>query len=407
MLDSEVIQIPFSSKWVASCASEFELNSPDPFSRDVVCSIPPEYLPTVKGAKEIYYENGIQMVSDIYCPWESIASSHSGMALKVYHEGNGHCKWPYIELKCSPAKLLQGHNVFGFDDLRKASKNMLYLLNKTYPEFLGGWEVLDHLGPMLDLENARVSEIDITYSLSIKDERTRLSFIEFCRYLSKGHTKNTSNSYDSTVYFGAKNSRLKRLKVYLKGIEIQNDNKNRIKKGLPAIPDDIMKLSENLVRIECTLKKEWLERRGISVKLTELINTFEADADQFKKIFYQATLDFFKGFEGQEMTILDDDKVLAKITQLHSKTRGKPSRIFGFYQSLKTIGYENLKQQYPASTFRRLVSELEMCGFSRAQICALDKIDNVVVKLPNIINFGSLFEPSPENYQVRDLWQAA
>jgi II/X family phage/plasmid replication protein len=243
------------------------------------------------------------MVSDIYCPWESIASSHSGMALKVYHEGNGACTWPYIEIKCSPAKLLQGHNVFGFDDLRKASKNMLFLLNHKYPEFLAGWEVLDDLGPMLDLDNARVSELDITYSLAIYDETTRFSFIEFCRYLSKGHTKNSSNSYDSTVYFGSKNSRLKRLKVYLKGIEIENDNKNRIKKGLSPAPPEVVELSKNLVRIECTLKKEWLERRGISVKLVELIDFFEADADQYKSLFFQSTLDFFKAFEGQEMTI--------------------------------------------------------------------------------------------------------
>jgi II/X family phage/plasmid replication protein len=74
---------------------------------------------------------------------------------------------------------------------------------------------------------------------------------------------------------------------------------------------------------------------------------------------------------------------------------------------LKTVGYENLKKQYPDSTFRRLISELELCGFSRAQLCSLDKIENVVVQLPTIINFSSLFEPAPKNYQVSDLWQAA
>jgi II/X family phage/plasmid replication protein len=38
--------------------------------------------------------------------------SFTEMAFKFFHEGY---YYPYVELKCSPAKILQGHNVYGTD----------------------------------------------------------------------------------------------------------------------------------------------------------------------------------------------------------------------------------------------------------------------------------------------------
>ena len=67
-------------------------------------------------------------------------------AVKVFHQGNGFCGWPYIEIKCSPAKLVQGHNIYGFDDLGFSVNNMIWLLNEKYPQLGGGFLESDEIG---------------------------------------------------------------------------------------------------------------------------------------------------------------------------------------------------------------------------------------------------------------------
>ena len=44
--------------------------------------------------------------------WSKIPTSHTAMSFKLFHEGFIH---PYVELQCSPAKIMQGHNVYGSD----------------------------------------------------------------------------------------------------------------------------------------------------------------------------------------------------------------------------------------------------------------------------------------------------
>ena len=399
MIDSLTLQIPFAPSWVDSNGCELEKIAPDPFTRDLVCSVNPQYLPNIVGAKDISYTREGIKVEELYCPWESLKSSHAGMALKVFFAGNGACKWPYVEIKCSPAKLVQGHNIYGFDDLRFAATNMLNILNNVYPEFLAGYEVLEDRGALLDIEKTRVSSIDITYSCLIESEKERFAFIDFIRSISKGHTKNNSNSYDSTVYFGSKSSRLKKIKVYLKYLEVLADNKQRQKQSKSLIPEQLVKLSEKLVRIEATAKKEWFERRGINTNLFKMIDKFEQSENFYWAVFSEITKDLFSALDGQEIKIMNDDKVYAAIDKIHGETRGKTARLFGFYKALKAVGFEEYKRQMPDSTFRRNISELEMCGFSRAHLCALDR--PVIIQLPTIIKIKECHEPSPADYDYK------
>jgi II/X family phage/plasmid replication protein len=53
-------------------------------------------------------------------PWESIPSSYEGMAFKVFDHRFDPLDKFYIEIKASPAKLMQGHNVYGSSDFTTA-----------------------------------------------------------------------------------------------------------------------------------------------------------------------------------------------------------------------------------------------------------------------------------------------
>ncbi|WP_234933856.1 phage/plasmid replication protein, II/X family, partial [Vibrio anguillarum] len=59
---------------------------------------------------------------------------------------------PCIELKCSPAKIIQGHNVFGSTSIALGADEMLAALVNVYPD------VFD----MLDTANATLDTIDAT-----------------------------------------------------------------------------------------------------------------------------------------------------------------------------------------------------------------------------------------------------
>ncbi|EXT25092.1 phage/plasmid replication family protein, partial [Acinetobacter baumannii 44895_1] len=54
-------------------------------------------------------DDGTTTTGELYHPFESLPSDYTDMAMKFYtHTIN---RTPYVEIKASPLKLLQGHNV--------------------------------------------------------------------------------------------------------------------------------------------------------------------------------------------------------------------------------------------------------------------------------------------------------
>ena len=138
--------------------------------------------------------------------WESLSTGFTPLAFKVFHESLGKRLMPGVEIKASPAKLLQGHNVFGPTCIQKGSEVMLKWLAGSYPKLFA----------MLDVHNTQVYDFDCTYSARLPNERTSQQVIDALRGTSNGQTKNRGDSYQTTAYWGSKESRLKKLKAYLK-----------------------------------------------------------------------------------------------------------------------------------------------------------------------------------------------
>jgi II/X family phage/plasmid replication protein len=404
LLDDLAVQIPFSKSWVEGFHKE--LDDFCPFSRKGVFNVLNHYMSVNTGAKTITFVNGQPKIDDLYHPWESIPSHYSGLALKVYSEGNRFCNWPYIELKCSPAKLLQGHNVYGSCDVRQAFHNQLWLLNQTYPEFAAGHEVLEDRGPMLDFENARISHIDLTKSVRIKDESIRLALIDYLQSISKGQTKNRDSNYETTAYFGSKKSRLKKLKAYLKGPEVLEDQKRRQAKKKPLMNEKIILQAQELARFEARIMREWMDRRAIPTNIFEFIAKVSTDKNILNEMYNEAFKDLFESMIGKEMKVLNDDEVYKSIYAVFYKTRGKTAKVFGAYQSIKAVGLSRYKREMPKTTYYRQIAELKKCGFSQADLCNLHK-ENNVIQIRSVINLGNLSNEMPENYNVRNLWEVA
>ena len=66
--------------------------------------------------------------------WESLSTGFTPLAFKVFHQSLGKRLMPGVEVKASPAKLLQGHNVFGPTCIQKGAEVMFKWLAGSYPQ---------------------------------------------------------------------------------------------------------------------------------------------------------------------------------------------------------------------------------------------------------------------------------
>ncbi len=345
---------------------------------------------------------GGYQVEDISHAWESLSTGFTPLAFKVFHQSLGKRVLPGVELKASPAKLLQGHNVFGPTSIRKGGEVMLKWLAGSYPK----------LWALLDWQAAEVYGIDCTYSARLPDERTALQLIQALRGVSNGQTRNRGDDYETTSYWGSKETRLRKLKAYLKGPEFRRQLDEAIKAaraygGANFVPSQafaahrllavlqnpaLQEWAENLLRLEATVMHRWLERRNIPTNLWALCDYQERLEEQgscfIQWCWEQVTKELFAAFEGISMRVINDEKVLAALKARWTKfgKNGKANEtvalnLFRTYRSIKDYGWQETMDSMSRATFYRHVDQICECGLSKAALQKLkmdDQKNNVV-----------------------------
>jgi len=345
---------------------------------------------------------GGYQVEDISHAWESLSTGFSPLAFKVFHQSLGKRIQPGVELKASPAKLLQGHNVFGPTSIRKGGEVMLKWLAGSYPK----------LWALLDWQSAQVYGIDCTYSARLPDQRTALQLVQALRGVSNGQTRNRGDDYETTAYWGSKETRLRKLKAYLKGPEFRRQLDEAIKAaraygGANFVPSQafaahrllavlqnpaLQEWAENLLRLEATVMHRWLERRNIPTNLWALCDYQERLEEQgscfIQWCWEQVTKELFAAFEGISMRVINDEKVLAALKARWTKfgKNGKANEtvalnLFRTYRSIKDYGWQETMDSMSRATFYRHVDQICECGLSKAALQKLkmdDQKNNVV-----------------------------
>lgn len=324
--------------------------------------------------------------------WESLSTGFTPLAFKVFHQSLGKRLMPGVELKASPAKLLQGHNVFGPTCIQSGAEVMFKWLAGSYPQLFS----------KLNVAATQVYALDCTYSSRLPDERTALQVIQALTNVSNGHTKSRGDNYQTSAYWGAKESRLKRLKAYLKHTEYQaqlDELKRAGRSDLSAarsarVMSDprLQEWVRYLLRMEATVMHRWMERRGIPSRLVDLIAHQQQLATDgrclIQECWQAVTADLFAAFEGIQMRVIDDEKVLAALTDRHMKydRKGKPNdsharNLFRTYRSLKDYGWEETQASMSKATFYRHIAEICEAGLSKAALQKLhehDRTNNIV-----------------------------
>jgi len=342
-------------------------------------------------------------VSALRHPFEALPSSWSTLAFKVRAGGQNY--YPYIELKASPAKLLQGHNVFGSCDVMLCIDSLITAFCYAMPD----------MAEILEFNNAELAQIDCTFSAHLKTESDSRNVIHALRNISNGQTRGAKSAFDTTAYFG-KGSRHKRLKAYLKQFELQDQinkaqtkydkTKSQVfKNQLEAMTTPaVQNFAKNALRLEASVMPRMLKRLGIPTNLW----AFETYSNSFdgcliQQLWKQSWQDIFKTFEGATMRTYSDTEIQENLRQ-HFKTEtkngfsfSKADRLFRFFRIVKHEGWEEVKDSTPKATFYdniKLLTEV----VPKAYLQNLQATASNVVPLIRFVNVD--FEKQhPENWQ--------
>lgn len=307
----------------------------------------------------------------LFHPYESLPTSFTGMAMKVFHDGNF---WPYVELKASPAKIMQGHNVFGSQNIELCAFEMIGFLLESYPV----------LGDMLYVPDTEVRHLDVTYSARVPDPKIIPQIINYLSNVQAGQAKPQSDKkYKGTAYWGGEKSRLVQQKCYDKLTEFMSQltEYKKLAKRDPAAVRVVEVMSDprlqsyasGLLRWEVRIMHLKLKRLGISTKLFDLIALQRSDPALLQNLWLSATKPIFEALEGQSMRLVDDDSVYERLCETFKKVTpsGRVSftrarNLFNFYCALREHGCVKMKKQYSESQYYALFSDLLLAGFSKS-----------------------------------------
>lgn len=374
-------------------------------------------LKSIKGAVEDYQiravpsyvkkdlNTGELTLGDSYHPFESLPTSHSGMAIKFYAVNVANSN-PYISLNAS-VKILQGHNVYGGESVLNLSSEMLNLLNEVYPAFYS----------CLNIRGATIAKIDSTYSVSLPSELLVQPCLRFLGNVGDGHRKSdTQRDFYNTVYFGGRTSRYGGAKIYGKGHELKEEitklqksaklgNTQSINK-LKVLNPSLLDWSKTLLRFESTTKARQLARLRYPTNLWDFIN-YQRDENKnvLKKLWRYWFDPILSILKGDIMPDIDDSEVydlckanLMSYTKTGKVSYTKANNAYNFYILLKRDGYEAVKSRYQRRAFDINVQNLTALGYGKAvlQNLSLDTVKAVPVSEMVKMDFTKQF---PDEYE--------
>jgi len=331
--------------------------------------------------------------------YEKLPTSYTSMAFKFFHEGRF---FPHVELKASPAKILQGHNVYGTDWIEEGAMEMLGYLAESHPT----------LYSMLAISETEVLQLDATYSARLRDDNQVAQALDFMRNMSSRHIRKSQKQivYKNTVYFGSERGKRFARKVYGKSCEFQNqlDEQIRLASANDKCAQRVVKVmsdpalqswTKGLLRFETGIKRYVLKELGIPTNLFQLIRYQRENPTFLKDLWVKANSELFKALEGTAMKCTDPDSVFnhlcsvyAKRTALGRVSLTKARNLFSFYTNLEAHGFEVLKTRYSDTRFYANMADLIAAGYSKAFLQNLH-----IESKNNVIPFIKLVEINFEN----------
>lgn len=348
-------------------------------------------------------DDGQTITGDLYHPYESIPSDFTDMAVKFYT--NTMNTIPYVEIKASPLKLLQGHNVFGFESIELGAFHMLGMLLEAFPK----------LAPILDIEKTEVLCLDTTYLFRLPHQNMVQPVLNYMANLASGHRKARQVKYENYITWGNDGASV-RPKAYGKFEEVKsqlNKIQKKAEKGcmrsktLVMAMHDVLPFANGVLRLEGRICKTYLTKNGYPSNLFQLIKLQNEQPELLLRLWHVAFDPILDTMKGKYMNFSSDGEILDLLKSklvTYTKT-GKPSftratNAMKFYSLVRQMGLQATKSLYSEAQFYKCVTSLLDCGISKAHLQNLSKNHN-----GKVIPFVRMFElkmcdQTPSDYQI-------
>lgn len=335
-------------------------------------------------------DDGQTITGELYHPYESLPSDYTDMAMKFYT--NTMNATPYVEIKGSPLKLLQGHNVYGFECLQLASDHMLGMLMEAFP----------HLIPILDFANTEVLCVDTTYLFRLPHQSMVQPTLDYMANLAAGHRKARQVKYENFISWGNDGASIRpkaygkfeEVKAQLHKIQKIADKGCMRSKALVSAMHDVLPFANAVLRLEARITKTYMSKNGIPTNLYQLIKLQQDQPELLLRLWHVAFDPILDRMKGKYMNFSNDAEILELFKSklvTYTKT-GKPSytranNAMKFYSLIRQIGLVATKNLYNERTFYDALKHLEACEISMGHLQNLAKNPN-----GKVIPFVRLFE---------------
>lgn len=348
-------------------------------------------------------DDGETITGELYHPYESLPSDYTDMAVKFYtNTMNTH---PYVEIKASPLKLLQGHNVYGFESIELGAFHMIGMLLEAFPK----------LAPILDLERAEVLCLDTTYIFRLPHQNMVQPVLDYMANLASGHRKARQIKYDNYITWGNDGAsvrpkaygKFEEVKAQLNKAQKQADKGCMRSKSLVMAMHDALPFANAVLRLEGRITKTYLSKNGYPTNLYQLIKLQHEQPELLLRLWHVAFDPILDTMKGKYMNFSSDGEVLDLLrSNLVTTTKtGKPSytkanNAFKFYSLMRQVGWVKTKELYNERTFYDSLNNLLNVGISKSHLQNLHKNPN-----GKVIPFVRMFELKmcdqyPADYQL-------
>lgn len=348
-------------------------------------------------------DDGKTITGELYHPYESIASDFTDMAMKFYTQTTN--TPPYVEIKGSPLKLLQGHNVYGFSCLELGTKHMIGMLLEAFPK----------LAPILDLRNTELSCLDTTQLIRLPHQNMVQPVLDYMANLSSGHRKAREVKYQNYISWGNDGASV-RPKAYGKFEEVKSQL-DKIQKladrgcqrsaSLVIAMNNALPFANAVVRNEARISKTYLSKNGYPTNIWDLIEYQKQHPDLLLHLWHVAFDPIFDTMKGKYMNFANDGEILDLLRSklvTYTKT-GKPSytkanNAFKFYSLMRQVGWQATKDLYRENTFYAALQHLLDCDISKSHLQNLYKNPNgKVIPFVRLLEL-KMCDQLPPDYQL-------
>jgi len=261
---------------------------------------------------------------------EVVGSHDERIQIKSILSGDAGTLCTHLQLHGNPVKFLQGHNVWGTDDLHGLLTETLIRIFENL-----GFEIN---APFIARAawNARLSRIDLTQMFDLGNSDRVQTYIRAASANASLEHRGRGIFSGNTLYWG-KNSQRWALKMYAKGLELKA-HKPRCANS-PVYLDAVTAFADSALRVELVLRgKELLESNRY------MIHAWDESTVDFVYSSYLSKLKF-----SENTAAMYTNENLKKISP----------RLIGVYKMW--LAGEDLKELYAHNTYYRYRRELLKC----------------------------------------------